>query len=109
MPRRRPLPSRGAIGRGGGGRPHALGGGALPGGGGRRADAVLLSLGIAKTRLPSPALTRLVAGALVVMAAARFVPVSVVQFYVQGVAGVVALWPLAYAMWTQPEASWSTR
>jgi len=67
--------------------------------------AVLLSLGIAKTRLPSPAVTRLVAGALVVMAAARFVPLSVVQFYVQGVAGVVALWPLAYAMWTQPEAS----
>jgi hypothetical protein len=28
-----------------------------------------------------------------------------VQFYVQGVAGIVALWPLAYEMWKHPEAA----
>lgn len=36
--------------------------------------------------------------ALLVMAAARFVPLSA-SLYVGGVAGVVAMWPLAYAMW----------
>ena len=33
--------------------------------------------------------------ALVVMAVARLVPIGVVQFYVQGLAGVIALWPVA--------------
>jgi hypothetical protein len=41
----------------------------------------------------------------VVMAVARLVPVGAVQFYVQGAAGVVALWPLAYEMWKHPEAA----
>jgi hypothetical protein len=40
--------------------------------------------------------------ALIVMAVSRSVPLATVQFYVQGVAAVVALWPLAYAMRTQP-------
>jgi hypothetical protein len=44
-------------------------------------------------------------GALVVMAVARLVPVGAVQFYVQGAAGIVALWPLAYEMWKRPEAA----
>jgi hypothetical protein len=47
--------------------------------------------------------TWLVAGALVVMSAARFVPLGAAQ-YVIGVAAVVALWPLAYQMWDQPRA-----
>lgn len=42
--------------------------------------------------------TRLVMTALVVMALARFVPLGVVQFYVQGVAGLLALWPVAQAI-----------
>lgn len=42
--------------------------------------------------------TWLVVGGLAVLAVARFVPLGVVQFYVQAVAGIVALWPLAYAM-----------
>jgi len=46
-------------------------------------------------------LTRVVIAALVVMAASRFVPLAAVQFYVQGVAVIIALWPLAYAMRTQ--------
>ena len=60
--------------------------------------------GIARSGVLSPRLTWLVVGALAVMAAARFVPVSAVQFYVQGAAGIVGLWPLAYTMWTQPVA-----
>jgi len=42
--------------------------------------------------------TRLVMTALVVMALARFVPLGAVQFYVQGVAGLLALWPVAQAI-----------
>jgi hypothetical protein len=49
----------------------------------------------------SRGLTRVVVAALIVMAVSRFVPLAAVQFYVQGVAVVVALWPLAYAMRTQ--------
>ncbi|MGI8707337.1 MAG: hypothetical protein ACR2LG_03935 [Actinomycetota bacterium] len=60
--------------------------------------------GIADRRLLGPRLTALVVSALVVMAASRFVPLAVVQLYVQGAAGIVALWPLAYEMWKHPEA-----
>jgi len=64
------------------------------------------ALGFAKgvvvsgTLRPKPAW--LVAGALVVMTAARFVPLGPAQ-YVIGAAGVVALWPVAYVMWRHPE------
>jgi hypothetical protein len=61
--------------------------------------------GIADSRILSRRLSRLVVGALVVMAISRLVPVGAVQFYVQGVAGIVALWPLAYEMWKRPEAA----
>jgi hypothetical protein len=61
--------------------------------------------GIANSRVLSRRLTWLVVGALVVMAVSRLVPVGAVQFYVQGAAGVVALWPLAYEMWKRPEAA----
>jgi hypothetical protein len=37
-----------------------------------------------------------------VWAAARLVPPGIVQFYLQGLAGTVALWPLALQMWRQP-------
>jgi hypothetical protein len=57
---------------------------------------------ISVTTVGGPALTRVVVGALIVMALSRFVPLAAVQFYVQGVATIVALWPLAYAMRTQP-------
>ncbi len=60
--------------------------------------------GITDSGILSRRLTWLVVGALIVLAAARFVPLALVQFYVQGVAGIVALWPLAYKMWKQPEA-----
>jgi hypothetical protein len=44
-----------------------------------------------------------VAVALVVVAATRLVPLIAVQFYVQAVAVAVALWPMAYRLWTRPE------
>jgi len=50
----------------------------------------------------SAQMARLVVGALVVMAAARFVPLGAAQ-YVIGVASVLALWPLASEMWKHPE------
>jgi hypothetical protein len=59
--------------------------------------------GIAAARILSRPLTRLVVTALVVWAAARFVPLGAVQFHVQGAAGIVALWPLAFGMWQQTE------
>ncbi len=59
--------------------------------------------GIAVSRVLSPWSTRLVTAALAVMAVARFVPLSAVQFYLQGAAGIVALLPLAAQMWAQPE------
>jgi hypothetical protein len=57
---------------------------------------------ISATTVGGPALTRVVVGALIVMALSRFVPLAAVQFYVQGVATIVAFWSLAYAMRTQP-------
>lgn len=59
----------------------------------------------------SRGVTRVVVAALIVMAVSRFVPLAAVQFYVQGVAVVVALWPVAYAMRTQaaPYATGQTR
>ena len=60
--------------------------------------AVGFAIAIAQGRVLSNGLTRLVAGALVVMAAARFVPLGAAQVVI-GVAGVVAFWPLAFAMW----------
>lgn len=59
---------------------------------------------IADSRVLRPRLTRLVVVALIGMAAARFVPLGAVQFYLQGVAGIVALWPLAFQMWKHSEA-----
>jgi hypothetical protein len=59
---------------------------------------------ITATGIMSKRWTAVVVGALAVMALARFVPLAVVQFYVQSAAGIVALWPLAYHMWRYPTA-----
>jgi hypothetical protein len=64
--------------------------------------------GIAVSKILSPPLTTIVVSALVVLAVSRFVPLGAVQFYVQAAAGVVALWPLAYQMWTSKVASSAT-
>ncbi|MGH2792522.1 MAG: hypothetical protein ACRDJ0_16255 [Actinomycetota bacterium] len=60
--------------------------------------------GIADSQVLRRGVTRLVVVALIGMAAARFVPLGAVQFYLQGAAGIVALWPLSYEMWKHPEA-----
>ncbi len=64
--------------------------------------ALGFAMGILRSGVLSAPLTRVVVGALVVMAAARFVPLGAAQ-YVIGIAGVVALWPLASEMWKHPE------
>ncbi len=56
--------------------------------------------GVAASHLLSRPLTHIVVSALVVLAVSRFVPLGAVQLYVQAAAGLVALWPLAYRMWT---------
>jgi hypothetical protein len=60
--------------------------------------ALGFAMGIARSGVLGSPLVWLVAAALVVMAAARFVPLGAAQ-YVIGVAAVVAMWPLAAAMW----------
>jgi hypothetical protein len=61
--------------------------------------AVGFAMGIRESGVLSKRLTRLVVGALVVMAATRFVPLGAAQIVI-GVAGVAAFWPLAHAMWS---------
>ena len=62
------------------------------------------AMGIVRSRVLAPRLTWLVVGALVVMAIARFVPLSAAP-YVIAAAGIAALWPLAYEMWKHREAA----
>lgn len=64
--------------------------------------ALGFAMGILRSGVLSVRVARLVVGALVVMAAARFVPLGAAQ-YVIGVAGIVALWFLASEMWKHPE------
>ena len=49
-------------------------------------------------------LTPVVVVALIVMVASRFAPFSIVQFYVQGVATLIAFWPLAWVIKGQQRA-----
>ncbi|HUF01314.1 MAG TPA: hypothetical protein VMN35_02725 [Gaiellaceae bacterium] len=77
--------------------------------------AVTLTLGvigfaiaIVRSAVPSREFAWVVAGSLVVMAAARFVPLGAAQVVI-GLAAVVALWPLAYGMWRHPEAPLAER
>jgi len=60
--------------------------------------------GIARSGVLGRQLTWLVITALVIMAATRFIPFTAAQLYVQGTAGIAALWPLAQRMaaHTQP-------
>jgi hypothetical protein len=60
--------------------------------------------GLVRSGVLGARLSWLVVWALVVMAAARFVPLGA-ALYVGGVAAIVALWPLAYEMWKHPEAA----
>lgn len=64
--------------------------------------ALAFAVAIARSRVLGPSATRVVVAALVLMAAMRFVPHGVALLYVGGVAGLLALWPLAAAMWRHP-------
>lgn len=59
---------------------------------------------IATAGILSRPFSAIVGAALVVMALSRAVPFAVAQFYVQSLAGLVALWPLALHMWSAPAA-----
>lgn len=61
------------------------------------------AVSIARSGVLSRELTWLSLGALAVMAAARFVPLGAAQIVI-GVAAVVALWPVAIAMWKHSKA-----
>lgn len=63
--------------------------------------AVGFAIAVSQSRVLSKRLTRVAAGALVVMAVARFIPAGAAQIVI-GVAGVVAFWPMALTMWTNP-------
>jgi hypothetical protein len=63
------------------------------------------ALGVYRSGVLSPGVTNLVVVAFTVWALSRFVPLSAVQFYLQGVAGLVALLPLAASMWKQRTAA----
>jgi hypothetical protein len=64
--------------------------------------ALGFAIAIVRSAVMNPLPTWLVVGALVVMAAARFVPLSAAP-YVIAVAGILALWPLAFTMWKRAE------
>ncbi len=60
--------------------------------------------GVAVSRILGTRTTQMVVVALAVMAVARAIPLGVVQFHVQALAGLVALLPLAAAMAQQRSA-----
>lgn len=64
------------------------------------------AVAIAQSSILNSGMTWLAGTALVVMGLARIVPLGVFQFYIGGIAGIVALWPLAYVMWQQRAARW---
>lgn len=73
-------------------------------------SAILFAVGLigfaralAASQILSRRLTRLVFAALIVLAVSRMLPLGVAQFYLQAIAGLVALWPLAYQMWLAPQ------
>lgn len=67
--------------------------------------AVAFAGAVPKSGVLGAGWAKVVAGALVVVAVSRFVPVFVVLFHVQSAALVAALWPLGYVMWTRPAGS----
>jgi hypothetical protein len=57
------------------------------------------AVAVMRTRPLGGSLDGVVAGALIVFALARLVPIGAVQFYVQSAAALLALLPLAVGMW----------
>lgn len=67
--------------------------------------AISFAGAIKASRIANARITQVVGVALIVMALSRIVPLAVSQFYIQVLAALVALWPLAYVMGTQPVPS----
>ena len=65
------------------------------------AGCVCFAVAVRRSRLLGPVASRAVPAALVVMALMRVVPLGA-SFYVGGIAGLVALLPLAVVMWRRP-------
>jgi hypothetical protein len=65
--------------------------------------AAVFAAGVTRSRILAPTTTRIVVAGFGVMALARFVPLGAAQVVI-GVAVVVALWPLAYHIWSQADA-----
>jgi hypothetical protein len=65
--------------------------------------ALCFAMAILRSHVLGPSPSRLVVGALILMVVARFAPIGIAQ-YVIAVAGVAALWPVAFAMWRRPGA-----
>jgi hypothetical protein len=61
------------------------------------------AVAIVRSCVLPPQLAVVVAAALIVLGIARFVPLGLVQFHINGFAGIAALWPLAYVIWKRPE------
>jgi len=72
------------------------------------ASATLFSIGTAcfatgiiRAKLWSRDMSWFLAATLVVMGISRFAPLNVIQFYIQGMAGILALWPIAWIVLKQ--------
>jgi hypothetical protein len=63
--------------------------------------AISFAGAIRASRIASAGTTQVVGVGLIVMALSRIVPLSVTQFYIHGLAALVALWPLAYVTRTR--------
>ena len=63
---------------------------------------------ITVSKIASARIRQVVSVALIVMALSRILPLSVAQFYIHGLAAVVAMWPLANVMRTNPVPSGRT-
>jgi hypothetical protein len=68
------------------------------------AGLTLLARAINRSDALSRGMRSVVVVAFLVMAVSRFVPIGPVQFYVQGVAGIIALWPISYHIWKHASA-----
>jgi len=68
------------------------------------AGLILLARAVNGSEVLSRGTRSVVVAAFLVMAVSRFVPIGPVQFYVQGVAGIIALWPISYHIWKHASA-----
>lgn len=63
--------------------------------------AICFATGIIRAGLWNRSLCWVIVTALVVTGLSRFAPLNIIQFYVQGVAGILALWPIAWMVLKQ--------